>query len=73
MAGAPQATKVFSAARCAPEFGEKKAGGQSSKQEQRVEEEVDECVHAREQNTGGRTSAGGGRKNPGGTKAEFEA
>jgi len=48
VAGAPQAAKGLSVALRAPEFGEKKAGGQSGEEEQRVEEEIDECVHARE-------------------------
>ncbi len=56
----PQAGKDFSVALRSPEFGEKKAGGQCGDEEQQVEEEIDECVHAGEQNTGGRTFAGGG-------------
>ena len=44
-----------------PQFHEQEEGGDGSDDAEGDEEEVDECVHAREWNTGGRTSAGGGR------------
>jgi hypothetical protein len=46
-----------------PQFHEQEQGGDGSDDAEGDEEEVDECVHAREQNTGGGTSAGVGRKN----------
>ena len=45
-----------------PEIDKQESGRDRGRAGQGDEEEVDECVHAREQNTGGRTSAGGGRK-----------
>ncbi len=45
-----------------PQFHEQEEGGDGSDDAEGDEEEVDECVHAREWNTGGRTSAGGGWK-----------
>jgi|SanBayMetagenome_1026888.scaffolds.fasta_scaffold36769_1 hypothetical protein len=51
-------------ARLAPggvlQFGQKQKSGDGGGGGQGDEEDVDECVHAREQNTGGRTSVGGG-------------
>lgn len=54
-----------------PQFHEQEQGGDGGGKDEGEEEEVDEGVHARQSNTGGRTSAGGGRiiLRP---KAEFE-
>ena len=45
-----------------PQLHKHEEGGHGGGGGEDDEEEVDECVHAREQNTGGRTSAGGGQK-----------
>ena len=61
----PQSARILrigSASRDAPQFGHEQSGREDGDEEQHVEEEIDECVHAREQTTGGRTSAGGGWK-----------
>ena len=44
----------------APQVCEEQNSGNGGNGGEDEEQEVDECVHAREQNTGGRTSAGGG-------------
>ncbi len=44
-----------------PQFHEQEQGGDGGGKDEGEEEEVDEGVHARQSNTGGRTSAGGGR------------
>ena len=54
-----------------PQFQEEEEGGDGGDDAEGEEEEVDEGVHAREWNTGGRTSAGGGRKNSA-RRPEFE-
>jgi hypothetical protein len=55
-----------------PQLHEEEQGGDGGGKDEGEEEEVDEGVHAREWNTGGRTSAGGGRIFLR-LKAEFEA
>ena len=54
-----------SAPGCFPQLHEQEQGGDGSDDAEGDEEEVDEGVHAREWNTGGRTSAGGGWKKKG--------
>jgi len=49
------------APRAAPQFGQKQKSGDGCDDAESEEEEVDEGVHARQWNTGGRTSAGGGQ------------
>ena len=44
-----------------PQFDEQEQGGDGGGKDKGEEEEVDEGVHARQWNTGGGTSAGGGR------------
>jgi hypothetical protein len=59
---------------CIPEVEEQESGGYGDGGRQNDEEEVDECVHAREQNTGGRTLVVLGRKNlsPPGIEPRFK-
>jgi hypothetical protein len=44
-----------------PQFDEQEQGGDGGGKDEGEEEEVDEGVHARQWNTGGGTSAGGGQ------------
>ena len=45
-----------------PQFDEQEQGGDGGGKDESEEEEVDEGIHARQWNTGGGTSAGGGWK-----------
>ncbi len=57
----PRGGGWWSASGGLPQFHEQEQGGDGGGKDEGEEEEVDEGVHARQSNTGGRTSAGGGR------------
>ena len=56
-----------------PQLHEQEQGGDSGGGGEGSEEEVDECVHAREWSTGGRTSAGigPGKNVPAGNRTQI--
>jgi len=57
----PRGGGWWSASGGLPQFHEQEQGGDGGGKDEGEEEEVDEGAHARHWNTGGRTSAGGGR------------
>ena len=57
----PRGGGWWSASGGLPQFHEQEQGGDGGGKDEGEEEEVDEGAHARQWNTGGRTTAGGGR------------